>query len=402
MVKKSLKMEAKKEVGQKEVKKTLKKKAKKTIGKKVTSKKGVRKKAAVPNELELDKKPQGVGSKKSKKGMTRKASVPRHKMSKGITCIVDKEHSQFPFFQVYRIVGTSTLKSSMKRMMACKSEVILAKLFVTTSIGRRQQLIFTNRRIIVLCVATILWDAVWRFINIVEKIPVIGWILGIPLGGLEALIDSLFRRSYRQAEKLNAVSNEATISLVNRPEMTIKRIMGDSIPYTKIVQPSLGVTIRQRWLAFGLSKIRGTTLRFIPVGRLRSMANRFVDAANFLLPSKLAVNELMPVLRALMPYLPSGEIDLIETKNGVSILWPAYIGIGTSRWSVRAANAVTIILTAITLFYFFAAVIEEDEVYGWLAVFFGVTTFEILTMRRFGEVMYVVSISILVLIAALL
>lgn len=316
--------------------------------------------------------------------------IPRHRMRKAVTYIVDEVHSQPPFFLVYRIAWTSTLETSIQQAMASESEVILARLSVATRVGEHQQLIFTNRRIIELTVMARRWGwwGMWDSLSLVGEIPAIGLILEILLENLKDPIDRLFKRSYRHAYRFNAVANESILSVENLPKKIEKRITASAIPYTKIVQPSVGVTIRRRWFAFRFMKIRGTTLRFIPVGRLRSAVNGFFDAANYSLPNQLSVDKLVPVLRALKPHLPSAEINLTETKGSVSVLWPANIGIAGKRGSVRAANIVTIVLAAITLLISIIAL--GDEELFLLAAFFGLVTLETLAMRRFEEAIVVV------------
>lgn len=288
-------------------------------------------------------------------------------------------------------------------MMACKSEVILAKLFVTARGGQRQQLIFTNRRIIVLNVIAKFRNSIWQMRGNLDKIPVAGFIMVKLLDIFAGALDRLFKRSRRIAEQLSTVVNEDILSLEKHPKRIAKRIMATSIPYAKIVQPSLGVTIRRRWFAFNLTKIRGLTVRFLPVGRLRSTASRLYDTADYLLPNQLTVDKFVPVLRALKPHLPSAEIYLTETKSAVSVFWPASIGIGTNRWSVRGANAVTIMLTVITLlFLFFTLFIagsETEVLWGFLwALLSCIGAIDSLAARRFSEAMLIAFLTILLLV----
>lgn len=337
-----------------------------------------------------------MGSTKRKKVIAKEESAPSHEASEDVAFVIDEDHSQLPFFQVYRVAGTSTLESSMQRALTCEAEVILAKLFVTNRYRQHQQLTFTNRRIIVLDLSTPL-GCLWQMVSVVEKIPVIGWILDIFLGMLKALVGHWLKRDRRNAERLSAVADEAILPPETLPKKITWRIRATSVPYAKIVQPSLGITIQQRWFAFYFTKIRGATLRFIPVGRLRSALNKFWDAADYLLPERSIVDRLVPVLRAVKPHLPFGEIDLTETDGAVSVRWPAKVGVGASRWSVRGANAVTIGLAAITLFLFFVAVTEDDDVF-LSAVVFGVATSLSLAERRFSAAMvYVLIIIVIVL-----
>ncbi|MCP4612469.1 MAG: hypothetical protein GY845_27540 [Planctomycetes bacterium] len=312
--------------------------------------------------------------------------VPGHKKSRAITYIVDEKHSQPPFFIVYRIAWTSALESSIRQAMATKSEIILAKLFVTAPM--LQQLIFTNRRIIVLRVISSCWDRWWRRLEMLGHIPVIGWAMEIFLTLIRYPVFRLFKIDYRHVYRLNAVANEEILSVGELPKNFDKKIIAGSLLYTAIVQPSLGITIRRRWLAFGLTKIRGTTLRFIPVGRLRSAVTRFLDVADYLLPNQLNVDKLAPVLRAFKPHLPSTEIDLTEKKHSVSFRWPSDIGIGDTLWSVRRAKILTIVLAAITLFFFVSAIGRlfcEEEYLLLFAALFAYMTYETLLVRRFAE-----------------
>lgn len=331
--------------------------------------------------------------------------VPRHKMSKAEICIVDEVHSQLPFFIVYRIARTSTLESSIKRAMASESEVILAKLFVISKIRRRkEQLTFTNRRIIILRVQARLWFFVWHVLGgIVGSVPVMGFFLEACLGMFRGLLSRLFKRVYRQTERLGEVGDEVILSMDERRKRVAKGILGFSVPYTKIVQPSLGVSIRHHWFAFHLSKIRGTTLRFIPVGRLRSALNGFWDGADYLLPDSCIVDRLKPVLRALQPHLPFGETELTETNRAVSLTWPAHVGVGARRWSVRGTNALTIALAAITLFFlFFTVFMASEETEAWFgflwAMLSGIGTLLSLQARRFSEAMLIALITIFFLV----
>jgi len=336
----------------------------------------------------------------TEKGTKRIAAVRGHKTTKGVKCRADEDHSQFPFFQVYRISRTATLESSMKRAMACKSEFILVKLFATGRNRQRQQLVFTNRRIIVLNIRPSFWSYLWQARGPLDKTPAIGFLLVSILDILSATVDRLLKRARRTAEQLAAVADEDILSLqLGIHKIISGKITATHIAYWEIVEPSLGVTIRRRWFAFHFTKIRGTTCRFIPMGRLRSTASRFLDTADYLLPNQLTVDKVAPVLRALTRHLPPPQINSAETDNSVSVFWPPSIGIGDSRYSVHWANAVTILLAAIALFSLFFLVEATTEKQEWTAsmwaVLFGIGALESLAQRRFGEAVTVALTTIL-------
>ena len=278
--------------------------------------------------------------------------------------------------------------------MVSNSEIILAKLFITAPV--LQQLIFTNKKIIVLSVISSRWDRWWHRLEVLKNIPVIDWFMDIFLTLIKDPLVRLFKIDYRHVYRLNAVDDKAILSVKKKPKNIDKKIIISSLPYTKIVQPSLGITIRRRWLAFGLTKIRGTTLRFTPVGRLRSAVTGFLDIAEYLLPNQLSVDKLTPVLRALKLHLPSTEINLTEKEHSVSFRWPADFGIGDKLWSVRRLKILTIVLAAITLFLLVAAFASQEEFVWLLTAVFGYLMLKSLTVRRFEQaIMIVILIAII-------
>lgn len=187
--------------------------------------------------------------------------------------VVDEALSYTPFFEVYTYPDEAAIGKSLERSIASTHEVIIAKLFATDIMGNSKLLIFTNYGLIVLALSVGVRQVFWRMVGLVEKIPVIGWLLSIVTEMLQSLLDNVLATNYKHAERLVSVPDATVLETRHSKKKVMKLakgIYGSWKPYSERLRefrPSVGISLQYRNFAYVLGKIRVTTLRVLPVGR---------------------------------------------------------------------------------------------------------------------------------------
>lgn len=299
---------------------------------------------------------------------------------------VDEELSHSPFLQVYRYPDELSLTASLECATAAGQEVPVAKLFAIDLFGKPKLLVFTNHGLIVLVLNAGLWKTnFWKVLGFVEKIPVIGWIIALLLGPIQALTNRVLKSDHKNAERLTSLSDETILETIHskkKVKKLAKGIVGSWNPYSerlKELQPSLGVSIKHRGFSYVLGKIGVTTVRVMPLGRWLEIASDIGGAAEYTLPDRDVIPKLNTLLNAMPENIPIEHMP--SASREVRFCWPEKIGVGKKRWSMYGAALLISLLFCVVGLFLLAGASGEEEAY-WLAFAAGLGAIQCFILGR--------------------